>query len=73
MIKKIVQDKFKDTESVSIVTDQGELRVVFNTDGTFRLVTNLKVEQVFNILEANKDFGAFQKVVKVEDFSYPED
>ena len=58
---------------VNVHTPKGELRLIFNEDGSFRLITDLKVQQVKDLAEENKDFWSYQKIVKVEPFGYPED
>jgi hypothetical protein len=56
---------------VNIHTVFGEMRIIFKTDGTFRLITDLKVEQVQDILKAEPQFGEFQAVQQVERFGHP--
>lgn len=52
------------------MSEQAELRVIFNSDGTLRLITNLKVEQAREVV--SREFGEYQHVQCVERFGYPE-
>lgn len=72
----------KTTQSVSIILDkrvnlgagmseQAELRIVFNTDGTFKIITNLPAQQIKDLAEQNKDFWSYQHVAVVERFGTP--
>lgn len=65
----------KTTQSVSIIlnkrinlgagmSEQAELRIVFNTDGTFKIITNLPAQQAHTLSE-------FQHVAVVERFGHP--
>ncbi len=72
----------KTTQSVNIILDkridlglgmseQAELCIVFNTDGTFKIITNLPTQQVKDLAEQNKGFWSYQHIAVVERFGHP--
>lgn len=54
---------------VEVITDKGSLRITFNPDGSFRLITDLPVKQAGEIVK--EKFGEFQHVQVVERFGHP--
>ena len=79
MIKKIIQDGNNmvsiqlETKSPYPYNERHELRLIFQADGSFRLITNLPTIQVKDIMKLEGEYAQHQKVVRVESFGYPED
>ena len=51
--------------------EQAELRIMFKEDGTFRIITNLKSEQLGDIVKSTGDLADYMRVVRVEQFGHP--
>jgi membrane carboxypeptidase/penicillin-binding protein PbpC len=57
--------------SMEIETDAGPMRLILNNDGTFRIITDIKVQQVEDLKKENPRFYQHQHVLKIEKFGHP--
>ena len=57
---------------IQVNTVKGEFRVIFQADGSFRIITDLPCIQVNDVLKLEgNDLGKYAKIVRVENFGHP--